>query len=454
MELDRRGFLAAGGALAAAALAPGSLLAAVERQAARSAAARPATDYTDWGAVKALFPLAPGYTHLSSFYFVSHPRPVREAVEHYRAALDEDPYLFLEHNLFTAESLYLAIFGEIADYVGSAPNEIALMPNTTTGLALVHHGIPLKRGDEVLSTTHDHYSHWESIRYATTRAGASVRRIALYDRGADANRDEIIRRVRTAIRPQTRVLGITWVHSSTGVRLPVADIAQVVRDVNRGRTEANRLLLVVDGVHGFGCSDEQVAKLGVDFFCAGAHKWMFAPRGTGIVYAPAANWKMMQPVIPDFMSMQHFEGWMQGKAAPPVDAAQMSPGGFQAYEHQLGVRDAPQDGPRARRGAGARAERPDSDGSRRHRRRDAPYAARPRARGRDQLLRSEGAEAGGSGRETSRAEDRGEHVALRRQLRATLWRARERRIRDRPGAAGGEGSRAGVTGEVRSLRSE
>ena len=340
MDLDRRGFLAAGGALAAAALAPGSLLAAIERQAARTAAARPATDYASWAAVKALFPLAPGYAHLSSFYFVAHPKPVREAIDHYRAALDEDPYLFLEHKVFTPDGLYLSLLGEIATYVGAAPNEIALMPNTTTGLALVYHGIPLKRGDEVLSTTHDHYSNFEAVRYATTRAGATVRRVALYDRGEDANRDEILRRVRAAIRPQTRVFGITWVHSSSGVRLPVADIAEVVRDVNRGRTDANRVLLVVDGVHGFGCSDVEAAKLGADFFCAGTHKWMFAPRGTGIVYAPAANWSMMQPVIPDFMSPEHFEGWMQGKPAPPMNAAQMSPGGFQAYEHQWGMKAA------------------------------------------------------------------------------------------------------------------
>lgn len=340
MNLDRRGFLAAGGALAAAALAPGSLLAAIERQATRSAATRPASDLSSWAAVKSLFPLSPGYAHLSSFFFVSHPKPVREAIEHYRAALDEEPFLFIEHKALTEHGLYEPFFAEIASYLGSAPNEIALVPNTTTGLALVYHGIPLKRGDEVLSTTHDHYSHFESIRYATTRVGATVRRVALYDRAAEANRDEILRRVRAAIRPQTRVLGVTWVHSSTGVRLPVADIAQVVRDVNRGRTAANRLLFVVDGVHGFGCTDVDVAKLGADFFCAGTHKWMFAPRGTGIVYAPAANWRMMQPVIPDFMSPEHFYGWMQGKTAPPMDAAQMSPGGFQAYEHQWGMKAA------------------------------------------------------------------------------------------------------------------
>src|SRR6185369_11515620 len=44
--------------------------------------------------------------------------------------------------------------------------------------------------------------------------------------------------------------------------------------------------------------------------------------------------------VPDFMNPAHFESWRQGKAAPPIDAAQMSPGGFLAYEHQWGMKAA------------------------------------------------------------------------------------------------------------------
>src|SRR5207248_10190664 len=122
---------------------------------------------------------------------------------------------------------------DIAAYLGGRPEEIALTPNTTTGLALVYHGLPLKPGDEVLTTTHDHYSHHEAIRFATERTGASVRKFALFDEAPTATVGGIISRVREAIRPATRVLGVTWVHSSTGMRLPVRQIADAVREVNR-----------------------------------------------------------------------------------------------------------------------------------------------------------------------------------------------------------------------------
>src|SRR2546426_558145 len=74
--------------------------------------------------------------------------------------------------------------GEIAAYLGGKEDEIALTANTTTGLALVYHGLPLKPGDEVLTTAHDHVVHHESIRLATERNGASWRRFALFDQAA------------------------------------------------------------------------------------------------------------------------------------------------------------------------------------------------------------------------------------------------------------------------------
>ncbi len=85
----------------------------------------------------------------------------------------------------------------------------------------------------------------------------------------------MVDRLRRAITPRTRAVGLTWVHSSTGLRLPIAALAEVVKAANAGRADADRCLLIVDGVHGFGCSDTDAASLGCDFFVAGTHKWIF-----------------------------------------------------------------------------------------------------------------------------------------------------------------------------------
>ena len=283
---SRRQFLLRGAAATAAALAPDLLLAAARKQ------TPPAPDLSSWNAVRAQFDLAPGWIHLSSFYIASHPKPVREAIEGFRRALDANPYLEVEHRWFSdpPDNLQLAIREEIAPYLGAKAEEIALTNSTTQGLGLVYNGLPLKPGDDVLTTTHDHYAQHESIRFACERTNATTRRIALYEDPARATLDDIVRRLRDAIRLETRVLGLTWVHSCTGVRLPIRAIADMVAEVNLRRNERDRVRMIVDGAHGLGAVDEAVAALGCDYFCAGTHKWMHGPRGTGIVWARADEW--------------------------------------------------------------------------------------------------------------------------------------------------------------------
>lgn len=331
MRLSRRGFIAANGALLGTALLPRSLLAEVE---ARSA---PMPALKDWEEIRRQFRLTPDYLHFSGFYIASHPQPVRAAIESFRDALDANPFLTVENGMFESEAqnLQKKVRDEVAAYLGGKPDEIALTPNTTTGLALIYHGLPLKAGDEVLVTTHDHVVHHEAIRLSTERNGASVRKIKLFDDAANTSADAIVARVREGIGPKTRVLGITWVHSATGIRLPVRQIADAVHEINSKRDEKERVLLVVDGVHGIGAVDATIADLGADFFSAGTHKWMFAPRGTGIVWARAENWARLRPLIPSFSDLELYDAWKEQRPAKgPNIAARMSPGGFLAYEHQ------------------------------------------------------------------------------------------------------------------------
>ena len=329
--MNRRAFLAFNGAGLAASLLPGRLLAAVERETPKM----PRLD--DWARVRAQFRLSKEYAHLAGFYIASHPAPVREAIEAYRRALDENPFLAVEHALFEteAENLQRKVREEVASYLGARQEEIALTQNTTAGLALIYHGLTLKPGEEILVTTHDHVVHHESIRLASERNGASVRRIPLFDEASTATAEGIVARVGEAIRPATRVLGITWVHSSTGIRLPVRRIAAAVAEANKQRGDSERVLLVVDGVHGLGAVDETVAELGCDFFSAGTHKWMFAPRGTGIVWARPEAWARVRPLIPSFSDMELYEAWKENRPPHgPNVANRVTPGGFQAFEHQ------------------------------------------------------------------------------------------------------------------------
>ena len=205
----------------------------------------------DWEAVRAQFNLTPEYLHLGASQFIaSHPQPVRDAIAHYRRLLDENPVLCTQElenaemqKVREAAARYLSI---------DEPDYIAMTDSTTMGLGTIYSGLNLKPGQEVLTTVHDHYSQHESIRLATRRSGGSYRKIALYDRINHVAEEEMVDSIIKAVRPNTRVVGITWVHSSTGLKTPVAQIAQALAELNRDRDEADRVLLLVDGVHGFG----------------------------------------------------------------------------------------------------------------------------------------------------------------------------------------------------------
>jgi isopenicillin-N epimerase len=302
---------------------------------------RRANGDVDWKAVRDQFPLAKDWLHFASFLFVSHPRPVAMTIDRFRKKIDADPYWVEIAGLTDhAGRPFRAIKRALADYIGGDPSEIALTANTTTALAMAWHGLKIRADQEIITTEHDHYSQHESIRYAAARAGCTVRRIALYDRPSDADAEQVAQRVARAITPRTRAVGVTWVHSSTGVKLPLQMIADVVARANRGRTNADRCMLIVDGVHGFANQDVDIAKLGVDFFATGAHKWLFAPRGTGFLWGRNDAWSEMRPTIPTFDpegGLDMWDAWMANRDLEPIRAAHISPGGFVAYEYQLAI---------------------------------------------------------------------------------------------------------------------
>ena len=304
------------------------------------AAATPAAGppLSDWAAVRSEFQLSRAHIHMALMLVASHPRPVREAIERHRRAFDENPSDYFEQNFFTVDA---PIRAAAAAYMGGAAEDIALTDSTTMGLSVLYGGLALQEGDEVVTSTHDHFATHESLRLAAARAGGrtKVRKVKLYDEAAAASEEEVVSRLATAIGPRTRVLAVTWVHSSTGVKLPIRRLAAAVDDVNRKRDPARRVLLCVDGVHGFGVENESPADLGCDFFAAGCHKWLFGPRGTGVLWGKPAAWRGHVGLIAPF-EMVSYEAWMKGVLPAGPGGVMATPGGFHSFEHRWSLGEA------------------------------------------------------------------------------------------------------------------
>jgi selenocysteine lyase/cysteine desulfurase len=288
--------------------------------------------------VRRQFRLSPDHIHMSAMLISSHPAIVREAIARHRDGLDADPAVYLERNntRLTRETISAA-----ARYLGVDMNQVALTDSTTMGVGLIYGSLRLLPGQEILTTDQDYFVTHEAIRLASRRTGATIRQISLYEDVRRVTEDQIIGRIAQAITPATRVLGLTWVHSSTGLKLPLRQIADMIEDLNAGRDAEARVLICVDGVHGFGNQDVTLDDLGCDFLAAGCHKWLFGPRGTGVVAATERGWDALAPTIPSFMDQGVWNAWLQRAEAPErVDGRTLTPGGFKAFEHQWALAQA------------------------------------------------------------------------------------------------------------------
>ena len=221
------------------------------------------------------------------------------AVDAHRRALDRDGHAYLEGAEAIAED---AVRSAAAAYMGTDAALVALTDSTSMGIGLMYGGLRLRPGDEIVTTDHDFYATHEALRFAALRSGARVTRVALYDDPAAASPAAMVARLIDAVTPATRVVGVTWVHSGTGVKLPVRALADALAERNEGRPEEERALLAVDGVHGFGSQPEAVAELGCDLFAAGGHKWLHGPRGTGVLWGSDAAWSTARPDRADVLA--------------------------------------------------------------------------------------------------------------------------------------------------------
>ena len=252
--------------------------------------------------------LDPAYRHFDAFLFAAHDQPVRDAIERHRRGFDQGAATYLHEHQGEFER---AVAEATARHLQVMTSELAFTDSTTMGLGLVYRGL-IEPGDEVLTTTHDHYATYESLRLA----GARVKRVTLYDDPAKATADEMLSRLEQAITPKTKVVALTWVHSSTGVRIPIEqlDVAPT---------------LVVDGVHGLAATTPR--KVG-DVFIAGTHKWLGGPRGTGLIWTE--DFRPIKGTIPSF----------------DPTGPRFTPGGWHSFEHRWALAEAfeaaPKDAPR------------------------------------------------------------------------------------------------------------
>ena len=228
-------------------------------------------DEAYWRDVKAQFIVRDGFIMMNAANLCPAPRTVVDAVA--SAMRDEDADVsFQNREKYTR--MWTDVRTRLARYIGAADDEVAIVRNTSEANNIVVGGVPLKAGDDVLLFDENHPTNNVAWDVRAARYGFTVRKVKIEPGTADAG--AIVDAFRKALLPNTRVLSITDVSSSTGVRLPSAELCAIARE--RG------IWAHVDGAQTLGALRRDMRALGCDSYSASSHKWFMGPKEAGVLF--------------------------------------------------------------------------------------------------------------------------------------------------------------------------
>ncbi|HWE49648.1 MAG TPA: aminotransferase class V-fold PLP-dependent enzyme [Bryobacteraceae bacterium] len=173
-----------------------------------------------------------------------------------------------------------------AKFLGCDTGEIVITNSTTSGMNAVAQGFRLKPGDRILTTNHEHGGGLLGWKYFEKYNGAVVDTVSFAPEEHDT--DAILAKIRAGIRKETRVITVSHVFSSTGLRMPIAEISAIAR--------AQGVLCVVDGAQSAGAIRVNVRELGCHAYATSGHKWLMGPKGTGLLYIAKEAQSIVRPM--------------------------------------------------------------------------------------------------------------------------------------------------------------
>jgi isopenicillin-N epimerase len=230
------------------------------------------------------FSLEPGTRHLNHGSYGAVPKAVRAAEDAWRDRLEANPTRFFAEALGPG---LRAAAERVADMLGGRGQDWIFVENATTAINAVVAGLRLKAGDELLTTGHVYGAVRNTLNFHAARAGARVVEVAL---SMPATGEEaIVDAIRQALSPRTVFAIFDHVTSASATILPVAELARLCRE--RG------VAVMIDGAHAPGMLALDVPALGVDWYTGNAHKWLFAPRGSGLLWTAPQHQATTHPTV-------------------------------------------------------------------------------------------------------------------------------------------------------------
>jgi len=313
-DLQRRNFLSlAGKGLGLAALSSATVasllkeVVAAGKSVAHLTPEQAAMDEDYWAVIQQSFSVTRGIINLNNGGVSPSPRIVTEALVRY-IWQQEDATAYTMWQILEPQSE--TIRTGLAEVFGCDREEIAITRNASESLEILLMGMDFKPGDEILTTTQDYPRMLTTLRQREQREGLKLKLIKIPI--PPKNLNEITAAFERGITSRTRLILIMHQVNVTGQITPVKAVCEMAR--------ARGIETIVDGAHSFAQFHFQQKDLGCDYFGTSLHKWLYAPKGTGMLYVKRDKipriWPLMAAESKQTGDIRKFEEVGTHSAAP------------------------------------------------------------------------------------------------------------------------------------------
>ncbi|MCM5678454.1 aminotransferase class V-fold PLP-dependent enzyme [Schlegelella sp. S2-27] len=226
-----------------------------------------------WERVRALYHVSDRLVNLENGYWGAMPEPVKSMYAWWTERINHENSLWVRERWARAVE---ALRAEVAAALGCEADEIVLTRGATEAmLALIGGYRRLRPGDTVLYSDLDYPAMRHAMAWLHERRGVEP---VCFSIPEPATRENVLAAYEEQLRrhPRTRLLLLTHLSHSTGLMMPVREIAEMAR--------AAGAETIVDAAHSWGQVDFRPQDLGVSFVGFNLHKWVAAPLGCGCLY--------------------------------------------------------------------------------------------------------------------------------------------------------------------------
>src|SRR5262245_4555412 len=243
-----------------------------------------AMDEDYWATIQTAFTVTLGIVNLNNGGVSPTPRMVTEALVRY-IWQQEDATAYTMWQILEPQSE--TIRTGLAEMFDCDREEIAITRNASESLEILLMGMDFKSGDEILTTTQDYPRMLTTLRQREKREGLKLKLIQIPI--PPKNLNEITAAFERGLTSRTRLILIAHQINITGQITPVKAVCEMAR--------AKGIETIVDGAHSFGQFDFKQKDLGCDYFGTSLHKWLFAPKGTGLLYVKRDKIERLWPLM-------------------------------------------------------------------------------------------------------------------------------------------------------------